>query len=165
MLNFISTLKHNILYIGYKNIQDVAIFPTHVGVFPSYKENQYKRQYLPHARGGVSDAVRLPCALISATIAKSKAQSNGDIGLGRAISKCYQDGPNSDQAKAKLRRLLACDDVDELCRILRPMFSLIDSRVVDTLNYDGILKDLLYFRADPQKVKSKWAQDFYNCKN
>ena len=38
------------------------------------------------------------------------------------------EAKDSDQAKAKLRRLLACDSAEEACRILRPLFSLINSR-------------------------------------
>ena len=55
---------------------------------------------------------RLPYATIAAAIAKAKADHNGSIGIGRAITLCYEDGNNSDQAKAKLRRLLACESVE-----------------------------------------------------
>ena len=64
-------------------------------------------------------------------------------------------------AKAKLRRVLACDDVPELCRILRPVLALIDSRVPQPLDYIRLLQQLHRFAWDAQKIKSQWAQEFY----
>lgn len=107
------------------------------------------------------DFVRLPYATIAAAIAKAKAEHNGSVGIGRAIALCYEDGNASDQAKAKLRRLLACDAVDEVCRILRPLFSLIDAKAGTHLNYAQLLSDLLYFPSNPQRIRGRWAQDFY----
>jgi CRISPR system Cascade subunit CasB len=107
------------------------------------------------------DYLRLPYATIAAAIAKTKAEHNGSIGIGQAIAQCYEDGNNSDQAKAKLRRLLACESVDEVCRILRPLFSLIDAKAGANLNYAQLLSDLLYFHNNNQRVKTRWAQDFY----
>jgi CRISPR system Cascade subunit CasB len=106
---------------------------------------------------------RLPYAAIAAAIAKAKAEHNGNIGIGRAIALCYEDGNNSDQAKAKLRRLLACESVEEVCRILRPLFSLIDANAGVTLNYSQLLADLLKFPWHNQGIKTRWAQDFYRC--
>jgi CRISPR system Cascade subunit CasB len=111
------------------------------------------------------DYQRLPYATIAAAIAKSKTERDGNIGIGRAIALCYEDGNASDQAKTKLRRLLACEAVDEVCRILRPLFSLIEAKVGQNLNYAQLLSDLLYFHSNPQRVKSRWAQDFYQCSN
>ncbi|WP_027156632.1 type I-E CRISPR-associated protein Cse2/CasB [Methylobacter luteus] len=108
------------------------------------------------------DFERLPYATIAAAIAKAKVDHNGAIGIGRAISLCYEDGNNSDQAKARLRRLLACESVEEACRILRPLFSLIDSKASVTLNYAQLLADLLKFHWDNERVKARWAQDFYS---
>ena len=107
------------------------------------------------------DYQRLPYATIAAAIAKAKVEHNGNIGIGRAIALCYEEGNNSDQAKAKLRRLLACESVEEVCRILRPLFSLIDAKAGVTLNYAQLLADLLKFHWDNQRVKTRWAQDFY----
>lgn len=104
---------------------------------------------------------RLPYAAIAAAIAKAKVEHNGNIGIGLAIALCYEDGNNSDQAKAKLRRLLACESVEEVCRILRPLLSLIDSKAGVTLNYTQLLSELLKFHWDNQRVKTRWAQDFY----
>jgi len=104
---------------------------------------------------------RLPFACIAAAVARAKLESNGSAGIGRALAACYEDGNESDQAKARLRRLLACDSVEECCRILRPMFSLIDSKAKVTLDYARLLDELLKFHWDSQQIKARWAQDFY----
>jgi len=102
---------------------------------------------------------RLPFAIIAAAMAKAKTDHNGTIGIGQAIARCYDDGKDSDQAKAKLRRLLACESVEEACRILRPLFSLIDAKGSISLDYAQLLDDLLYWNS--QYTKPRWAQDFY----
>lgn len=104
---------------------------------------------------------RLPFVSVAATIAKAKAERNGSLGLGRAIAACYEKGNASDQAKARLRRLLACDDLAELCRILRPLLSLIDSKVGQPLDYIRLLKQLRRFSFNAQQVRAQWAQEFY----
>ena len=104
---------------------------------------------------------RLPFATIAAAIAKSKAKQNGSVGIGYAISCCYKERNNSNQAKAKLRRLLACESIEEICRILRPIFSIINAKAGIQINFIKILNELLKFKYDPQYVKSIWAQEFY----
>ncbi|MGB7512365.1 MAG: type I-E CRISPR-associated protein Cse2/CasB [Pelodictyon phaeoclathratiforme] len=104
---------------------------------------------------------RLPFATIAAAIAKEKSAHNGSEGIGKAIAKCYDDGNQSDQAKAKLRRLLACDSVEETCRILRPLFSLIASRGKSSIDYARLLEQLLKFHWEGERIKSQWAQEFY----
>lgn len=107
---------------------------------------------------------RLPYATIAATMARSKIDKNGTTKIGQAIARCYQDGNASDQAKAKLRRLLACDSVPEVCRILRPLFNLIAAKGNIVLDYASLLDDLLWFGHDDSqiRIKARWAQDFYD---
>lgn len=102
---------------------------------------------------------RLPFVTVAAALAKAKAERNGSLSLGRALLTCYEK--DSDQAKARLRRVLACDDLPELCRILRPIFSLIDSKVGQPLDYVRLLKQLRRFHYNAQQVKAQWAQEFY----
>lgn len=108
---------------------------------------------------------RLPFVTIAAAIAKAKTERNGSLSLGRAIADCYDNGSekgrDSDQAKARLRRLLACDELAELCRILRPLFSLIDSKAGQPLDFLRLLKQLRRFGFAGQQVKAQWAQEFY----
>jgi CRISPR system Cascade subunit CasB len=107
------------------------------------------------------DYERLPYATIASAMAKAKVERNGTVKIGEAIARCYDDGKDSEQAQAKLRRLLACDSVEEVCRVLRALFSLINSKAGIQLNYADLLSDLYWFNADSQRAKAKWAQNFY----
>lgn len=107
------------------------------------------------------DYQRLPHVVVAAAIAKSKATSNGNLTLGCAIADCYDDGRESNQAKMRLRRLLSCDDLTEACRILRPILSLIDSKVGRPLDYVRLLRQLRSFPSHSQSIKAQWAQEFY----
>lgn len=110
------------------------------------------------------DDQRLPFATVAAAIAKAKVDANGRLTLGRAMAACYDDGNQSDQAKTRLRRLLACDELTELCRLLRPVLTLIESRVGKPLDYARLLKQLRRFPFAAQRVKAQWAQEFYGHK-
>ncbi|WP_137938216.1 type I-E CRISPR-associated protein Cse2/CasB [Chitinivorax sp. B] len=111
------------------------------------------------------DHPRQAYQLVAASMARAKIPLNGSLSLGRAIAACYDDGRESDQAKARLRRLLACDDSAELCRILRSQLSLIDSKAGQPLDYVRLLGQLLRFGRDSQRVKAQWAQEFYGQPN
>lgn len=107
------------------------------------------------------DYERLPYATIASALAKAKAEHNGTVRIGEAIARCYDEGKDSDQAQAKLRRLLACETTEEACRVLRPLLSLINSKAGIQLDYADLLNDLYWFNADSQGKKAKWAQNFY----
>jgi len=100
-----------------------------------------------------------PFAVIAAAISRTKPKADGNLGVGSAIAQCYEKGNKSDQAKAKLRRLLSCDSAKEACVTLRPLLNLISSRGV-RLCYSRLLNDLLYF-GEGEKAKIRWATDFY----
>lgn len=118
------------------------------------------------------EAQRLPFATVAAAIARAKPPANGNLTLGSAIARCFDDGNQSDQAKTRLRRLLACDELAELCRVLRPMLTLVESRVTQPLDYARVLRQLVDFgRAAGsgnaiwlQRIKAQWAQEFYGQK-
>jgi CRISPR system Cascade subunit CasB len=105
------------------------------------------------------DWERRPFATVAAAVALAKPNKDGSLGIGKALAACYDDGNQSDSAKQKLRRLLACDSIQEACDILRPLLSLIASHGV-SLNYGRLLNELIYF-GDGEKAKIKWAVDFY----
>lgn len=109
------------------------------------------------------ESQRLPFVTVASAMTKAKAERNGSLKLGQALAACYTDGAQSDQAKAKLRRLLACDDLPEACRILRPLLALIASRVSAPLDYSRLLVQLRRFSFDDQqqRIKAQWAQEFY----
>ncbi|GLR62600.1 type I-E CRISPR-associated protein Cse2/CasB [Marinospirillum insulare] len=106
---------------------------------------------------------RLPYATIAAAIARSKADKNGSLPLGKAIAMCYPEAGGadkySDQTKARLRRLLACHDVAEACRILRSTLTLIDSKLGQPIDFSALLRQLRFFG---ESSKIRWAKDFYN---
>ena len=104
---------------------------------------------------------RLPYATVGAAIAKAKIEQNGTSGLGSAIASCYDEGSESDQAKAKLRRLLACRSSEEVVRIVRPLLTLIASKTSLTLNYTELLQQLRRFYWQSDRVREQWAADFY----
>ena len=59
-----------------------------------------------------------------------------------------------------MRRILACQDIEELCRILRPTLTLIQSKG-EVIDYANLLEDLCFFERDTQRKQAKWAQWFY----
>ncbi len=107
-----------------------------------------------------NESKRLPHALVFAAIARFSREKDGNLGLGAALANAYQDdgGRDSDAAKAKLRRILACDNVVEVCLVLRPILQLICSRGVG-ISFEKLLKDLIFFNSD--KTLARWAQDFF----
>jgi CRISPR system Cascade subunit CasB len=119
-------------------------------------------EYLARLNVDIEDPnEHLPYATIACAMAKAKAEQNGKTKIGAAIAKCYEEGSESDQATAKLRRLLACDSIEEICQVLRPLFSLINSKAGIQLDYADLLKDLRWFYKNSQQTKAKWAQNFY----
>lgn len=101
---------------------------------------------------------RLPYATVGAAIARSKVGKNGSLSLGKGLADAYAEKGSTEQATARLRRLLACTDVQEACRVLRPVLTLIDSKLNQPLDYGKLLRELRYFG---EKSKVRWAQDFY----
>lgn len=115
---------------------------------------------------------RLPFVTVAAAIARARPKHNGQLALGRAIALSYDSRDEAKQDKARLRRLLACSELTELCRVLRPVLHLIESRVVQPLDYALLLRQLRHFgmaaaRGDAdwlQRIKAQWAQSFYGQK-
>ena len=101
---------------------------------------------------------RLPFATVAAALARAKPARDGHQRIGQALAACYDDGNQSDNAKSKLRRLLACDSVEESCRVLRPLLSLLASKEKARLNYGSLLDDLLWFG---ERTQQRWAMDFF----
>lgn len=105
---------------------------------------------------------RLPYCTVGAALARAKPAENGTCSLGSAIALSSEKGNQSDQAKARLRRLLACTSAPEACRILRPLLALMTSRRV-TPDFSQVLNDLLqYTEKGQERVRARWANDFYH---
>lgn len=112
------------------------------------------------------DWSRLPFSITAASLARRRQSTDGSLGIGKAISRCYADeghdnGSEKDSAKAKLRRLIACKNAVEACAIVRPILKLADSRGV-AVNHARLLDDLLYFNVTTVR---RWAVDFYGRKD
>lgn len=105
---------------------------------------------------------RMPFALIAAAVAKSRSGTNGPLGLGAALKHAYENGSESAPARARLRRLLACDSSQEVCHVLRPMLALVASKSGVGLDYGRLLDELLVFERYPDRIKSRWAQEFFS---
>ncbi|TNL14189.1 type I-E CRISPR-associated protein Cse2/CasB [Kosakonia cowanii] len=104
---------------------------------------------------------RLPWCAVGAALARAQPKANGTLALGTAIAACYDEGNQSEQAKTRLRRLLACTSTTEASRILRPLLALMTSRGV-TPNFSQLLEQLLWFSGNGQdRIRARWAQDFY----
>lgn len=121
-----------------------------------YQSWEYLADYGVHLD---RDWERLTCATVFAAIAKSGRERDGSLGLGAALCAAYESKMESDPARSKLRRIIACADVPELCSVLRPVLQFIAGKNV-AVSYQSLLDDLRYF-GDGEKVKSKWAQQFY----
>lgn len=104
---------------------------------------------------------RLPYCIVGAALAKAEPEADGAFPLGTAIAESFEKGNDSDPAKTRLRRLLACTSTEEACQVLRPLLKLMASRRV-TPNFSQVLDDLLRYVGDRQeRIRARWAQDFY----
>jgi len=103
------------------------------------------------------DAVYLPHALVGAALARLKTDADGTLELGAAVRACFEDG---EQGEPRLRRILACDTLNEVVGVLRPLLHLIGTRKV-SLAYGGLLQDLLQFTWRRQRILRHWASVYY----
>lgn len=105
------------------------------------------------------DAERQAYALVGASIARCRPESNGKQNLGDALSCCTLDASGEDPMERRLRRILACDDTQELIRILPPILRLLEKNEKVSLNYIRLLEDILRFS---EKTKLQWAKQYYH---
>lgn len=98
---------------------------------------------------------------IAAMVAKAKIIKDGHQDIGAAIANCYEGKSENDQALSKLRRLIACNSIEELCSVLRPLHQLILSKQDSTLNYGRLLDEIIRFQWKPLDIKAIWSQNFY----
>lgn len=107
--------------------------------------------------------------LIAAAVAKSKGVDgskyvDGQMSLGKAIAiASLKEGASLKQGEMRLGRLLASDDVTDVCMHLRHVIQFIQSRLPGALNYAQLLQQLISFHYDSQKVKAQWAESFYRA--
>ncbi len=106
------------------------------------------------------ESSRIPYEIVLSAIAGSEANDNGNMRLGQAIALCYDDGKESAPAKSKLRRILACDSLIELCSVLKPQLRFIYSKGI-SIDYSILLKELRWFEKNSEQIKATWAQSFF----
>lgn len=110
---------------------------------------------------------RLPMVTVLSAAARSSQQHDGNLSVGTAIARCYDsspgkfDGNTTDPAKARMRRVLACSTVEELCTVIHPLLRLMLSRGV-MISYAKLLSDLHWFYFNTDRVRTTWAQDFFS---
>ena len=107
--------------------------------------------------------------LIGYAIAHDLANVNGVIPIGKAILESWKEKSVRDSSvdinnpgAKRLRKLLACSNVLDLCEKLRPIIRTIQSKGFETINYAELLTDLLIFEHNPNFVKTKWAKNFFD---
>lgn len=106
------------------------------------------------------DDERLPCALVGAALARLKTDGDGKADLGAALRACFDE---QNAGEARLRRLLACERVDELCVVLRPLLRLMANKSGKPLCHAALLDDMLSFPNQGQRIKLRWARSFYGA--
>lgn len=103
---------------------------------------------------------RYPYTTVFAAAARSDKPADGNMKLGRALFEAYERDRDSEPARARLRRILACDSTAEVCTILRPVLRLISGKGI-AVSYGLLLRDLKYFNNHPEQTKASWAQQFF----
>ena len=115
-------------------------------------------------RFNVKDQDIAPCLALLAPLCRRDDPADGTASLGRALASCADD---KESGSIRLRRLLNCGGVDELCMQLRPLLAFIDSRAKEKLSYARLLGEALAFRSPDrrQEIKMRWAKDYWNTGN
>lgn len=107
--------------------------------------------------------------LVAAAISRSDDYVSGSLTLGKAMQQALEitsmDDLEDNQKDLRMGRLLACTDLNELVRVLRPVLGLIRAKAGAPLDYSQLLWDLVSFCGpdwQAEKTKRKWANDFYS---
>ncbi len=105
------------------------------------------------------ESERLAFSLVGAAIAREKPQQDGFASFGKALrSLCKGDADALEREARRFRRVIACDTVEELFPVLRPMLQDLQSQGCAPLCYRDLLKDLLSWS---ERTRLRWTQDFY----
>lgn len=122
-----------------------------------YQSWEYLADYnvnLEHAKQ------RLPYTTAFAAAARSSKLTDGSLKLGQALLFAYDGDRESSPARSRLRRLLACTSIEEVCDVLRSILRLIESKGV-SVSYNQLLNDLRFFENRQDSIKARWAQEFW----
>lgn len=83
-------------------------------------------------------------------------QKGAPLSLGRACA-AYQTASGSTSTESRFIALLDADQ-DQLPHRLRQMIALLKEQIID---FDDLLKKLLYWNDDQRRSQTDWARDFY----
>ncbi len=83
-------------------------------------------------------------------------QKGMPLSLGRACA-AYQTASGSTSTESRFIALLDADQ-DQLPHRLRQMIALLKEQIID---FDDLLKKLLYWNDDQRRTQTDWARDFY----
>ena len=89
-----------------------------------------------------------------------EGQSGQPLSLGRACA-AYQAASGSTSTERRFINLLDSDS-DQLPHRLRQMIALLKEQAI---NFDALLKGLLYWNDDQKRTQNAWARDFYRNMN
>ena len=108
------------------------------------------------------DRERKIYALFASYIANAMPCAVDDgVSIGGGIRQAYKGAAQDTAALARMRRLLACSNWQEAVVVLRRILPLLASKGVK-LDIVAAMRDLFWFS---DKVKVRWANDFYQAKN
>lgn len=89
-----------------------------------------------------------------------EGQSGNPMSLGRACA-AYQEASGSLSTERRFITMLDADS-DQLPYRLRQMVALLKEQIVD---FDSLLKGLLYWNDDQKRTQNAWAREFYRSMN
>lgn len=96
-------------------------------------------------------------AYTAALYAMNPRHAAGGPRPGQALKK-FAGG--EDSFDAHVRRLLACDDLEEVADQLQRLFVRLDREVI-SLDYNRLLWDLRNWSKKSEEVKTRWGQDYW----
>lgn len=104
----------------------------------------------------------LPYATVGAAIVRQKLTHDGNLSLGEALRLCFDNDLGNAAAIARLKRIVGCEDCVELCKVLRSVLKLIESRNFGCfINYAALLKQINTFDFNKDFIKLQIVSSFY----
>ncbi|MCG3884485.1 type I-E CRISPR-associated protein Cse2/CasB [Photobacterium leiognathi] len=103
---------------------------------------------------------RIPYLLVASFIAKSDQSKPDGYPIGKAIAKMHGDNEPSKVAEVRLRSILSCISTVEVCKRLKPILVLIQSKGIQ-VDYRLLLEELCQFEKTPMRQKTAWATQFH----
>lgn len=109
---------------------------------------------------------RIPYSMIGAAVARADLEKDGCYGLGQSLADCFEnikvDGVMTNSGEGRLKSLLACSSTEDVCQVLRPLLRFINGKTSKPLCHGRLLHDLVYFEKSEDRIKRRWAMEFYN---